>query len=307
MNHSNMAQPPQNNGPTDDARDGASIDARHEQDARMARAVEANWGAAWASLGQLRHEPRSLVDDTPTMLRVVTPGLPETLMNMVMRYRAPAPVTAATIEDVIAPFRRYGLPFQWWLIRDDAPTGLREQIYAIGMRSWGGATMMYLPLSQWNPSDPGYPPAPPEVSYHRITTAAELSDALRIISRVFDVPPYPMSRWTNENPAFTIYQAHWGNQPVATVATLPAGETIGVYHVATLPEARRRGIAGNLLLFALRDAQATGYLTATLTATPTGQPLYTRLGFRACGLLEQWMTGPRLTDDLIRHGDPLAR
>ena len=203
MNHSNMAQPQQNNGPTDGARDDARIDARREQDTQMARAVEANWGAAWASLGQLRHEPRSLVEDTPTMLRVVTPGLPETLMNMVMRYRAPAPVTAATIEDVIARFRRYGLPFQWWLIRDDAPTGLREQLYAVGMRSWGGATMMYLPLSHWNPSDPGYPLAPPEVSYHRLTTAAELSDALRIISRVFDVPPYPMSRWTNENPAFT--------------------------------------------------------------------------------------------------------
>ncbi len=77
--------------------------------------------------------------------------------------------------------------------------------------------------------------------------------------------------------------------------------------MATLPEARRRGIAGNLLLLALRDAQAAGYGAATLTATPAGQPLYTQLGFGVCGLLEQWMTGPRLTDDLIRHGDPLAR
>ena len=89
--------------------------------AEMARAVEANWCAAWASLGLLRHPPRSFVDDTATLLRVVTPGLPETLMNIVMRYRAPEPVTAADIEETIAPFRRYGLPFQWWLIRDDAP------------------------------------------------------------------------------------------------------------------------------------------------------------------------------------------
>ena len=80
MNHSNMAQPRPNNGPCDDARNDARndahIDAQHEQVTRMARAVEANWSAAWASLGQLRHEPRSLVDDTPTMLRVLTPGLP---------------------------------------------------------------------------------------------------------------------------------------------------------------------------------------------------------------------------------------
>lgn len=272
--------------------------------ARMAHAVEDNWCAAWASLGLLRHPPLSQVDDTPRMLRVVTPGLPDTLMNIVMRYRPAKPVTASALEDAIAPFRRYGLPFQWWLIRDEAPPGLREQLYAVGMRSWGGATMMYLSLAQW---DAQYPLAPPGVGYGRIAGDIERNDALRIISRVFDVPAFPMARWTTENPAFTLYLAHWGHQAVATMATLPAGETLGIYHVATVPEARRRGIAGNLLLLALREAQAAGYTTATLTATPEGQHLYTQLGFDVCGVLEQWTAGPRLTDDLLRHGDPFAR
>lgn len=271
---------------------------------RMAHAVEDNWCAAWASLGTLRHPPHSLVDDTPRMLRVVTPGLPDTLMNIVMRYRPAESVTASALEDAIAPFRRYGLPFQWWLLRDEAPAGLREQLYAVGMRSWGGATMMYLSLAQW---DASYPLAPPGVSYGLVTKATERNDALSIISRVFDVPTFPMARWTTENPAFTLYLAYWGHQAVATIATLPAGETLGVYHVATLPEARRRGIAGNLLLLALRDAQQAGYTAATLTATPEGQHLYTQLGFDVCGVMEQWTAGPRLTDDLLRHGDPLAR
>ncbi len=74
-----------------------------------------------------------------------------------------------------------------------------------------------------------------------------------------------------------------------------------------MPDARRRGIAGNLLLLALREAQATGFTSATLTATPEGQRIYERLGFRACGLLEQWMTGPQLTDELLRNGDPQMR
>lgn len=274
----------------------------------MARAVEGAWCAAWASLGALPYQPRSLVDDAATVLRVVTPGLPETLMNMVMRYRAPGPVTAEAVEEVIAPYRQHRLPFQWWLIRDDAPAGLREQIRELGMNSWGGATMMYLDLAQWNPS---YAPAPPPgVSYRRL--APDLSDhgrpdALRIISEVFDVAPFPMSRWTSENPAFALYVAHWWNQPVATVSTLPAGETVGVFHVATLPEARRRGIAGNLLLLALREAQAAGYISAALTATPEGQHLYAQLGFRVCGLLEQWMVGPRLSDELLRGVRPRPR
>ncbi len=298
MDRSEMAEPPQDSHASDD--DEQSDAQRLE----MARATEANWCAAWASLGLLRSEPRSLVDDTPTLLRVVTPGLAETLMNIVMRYRSPEPVTSDDLEVAIAPFRRYGLPFQWWLTQDDAPAGLRDQLYAVGLRSWGGATMMYLPLPQW---DVSYHQAPPGISYHHITTDAERRDALQVISRVFDTPPFPMSRWTSENPAFTLYLAQWGHQPVATVALLPTGETVGVYHVATTPDARRRGIAGNLLLLALREAQAAGFTTATLTATHEGQHLYTRLGFRVCGLLEQWMTGPRLSDDLLRHGDPLAR
>lgn len=300
MNRSDTAQPPQGHPSTDDPRDTDAAVHR----LRMARAVEANWCAAWASLGGLTSPPRSLVDDTPAMLRVVTPGLPETLMNIVMRYHTQEPVTASAIEETIAPFRHYGLPFQWWLLHDDAPAGLRENLYALGMRSWGGATMMYLDLPHW---DTSYSAAPPGISYHRVSTASERTGALSIISRVFDVPPFPMSRWTTENPAFTLYLAQWGNHPVATVAALPAGETVGIYHVATVPDARRRGIAGNLLLLALREAQLAGYAAATLTATPDGQHLYAQLGFGVCGVLEQWMTGPRLTDDLIRNGDPLAR
>jgi len=298
MSHSEMAQPPRDDDRDDDATDDDEPDA---QRLRMARVVEANWCAAWASLGRLASDPRSLVDDTPTMLRVLTPGLAETLMNIVMRYRSPAPVTADALEEAIEPFRSYGLPFQWWLTRDDAPADLRERLYDVGMRSWGGATMMYLDLRGW---DVSYPQAPPGVSYRRASSDADLADALHIISRVFDAPSFPMSRWKSENPAFALYLAHWGHQAVATVATLPWDESIGVYHVATMPDARRRGIAGNLLLLALREAQAAGFTCATLTATPEGQRIYEYLGFRVCGLLEQWMTGPQLTNDLIRHGDP---
>lgn len=293
MAHSQHGQCPTENGQED------ADDAPAQQTQTAAHAVEANWSAAWASLGLLRHPPLSLVDDSPALLRVVTPDLADTLMNMVMRYRAPEPVTPAILEEVIAPYRRYGLPFQWWLLRENAPAGLRDSLYAVGMRSWGGATMMYLPLPRWEPE---YPAATPGVSYGRVSTSAERLDALRIISRVFDVPPYPMSRWTSENPAFTLYLAHWGHQPVATVAVLPLGETVGIYHVATLPEARRRGIAGNLLLLALREAQMMGYQTATLTATPEGYRLYLQLGFRVCGLLEQWMAGPQLTNELLGRG-----
>ena len=73
--------------------------------------------------------------------------------------------------------------------------------------------MMYLDLAEWKPD---YPPAAPGISYRRITPESDdpdRSDALRIISEVFDTPPFPMSRWTNENPAESVREechAHEG-------------------------------------------------------------------------------------------------
>lgn len=271
-----------------------------EQLNQMALLVERNWCAAWASLGGVQAQPPTIVDDQPNALRVYTPGMAETLLNMVIRYASPHPVTMADIEATIAPYREHQLPFQWWLTRGLEPAGLRERLSGLGMETWGGAAMMCLPLDGWQAR---YPPAPAAVSLRRTLSDDEQVAALNIICSVFYIPHVPMLRWTALNPAFDIWLAWMGARPVAALATLIDGETVGVYHVATLPGVRRRGIAGNLLALALGEAQARGCHWATLTATPEARALYDTLGFHACGLLEQWMPGQRLTREL--SGDPL--
>ena len=58
--------------------------------------------------------------------------------------------------------------------------------------------------------------------------------------------------------------------------------------VATLPEARGRGLAGALMAHALVDAGERGLRTSTLVATKMGRPVYERLGYRGLGALEMW-------------------
>lgn len=264
---------------------------------QMARLVERNWCAAWASLGRVNAHPPTLVDNTHTALRVYTPGAPETLLNLVMRYADPAPVTRERIEAVIAPYRAAHLPFQWWLTRGTEPDGLREALAELGMETWGGATMMLLALDGWRPR---YPPAPTDVRMSQASADGDYLSALGVICDVFYIPREPMRRWTTLNPAFDLWLAWRQERPVAALATLRDGDTVGVYHVATVPWARRRGIAGNLLLRALTAAQ--GARWATLTATPDARALYESLGFRAYGLLEQWMPGARLARELTGAG-----
>jgi len=265
---------------------------------QMARLVERNWAAAWASLEQARATPATVVDHLDTCLRVYTPGDPESLLNMVIGYHSATSVTIEDIERVIAPYRQWRLPFQWWLTRGAEPEGLRQRLSELGMESWGSATMMLLALDQLDQKAARYHQPPASVTLDRALTPEEAEAALAIICEVFFIPHEPMRRWTSLNPAFDLWIARLGARPVAALATLRDGDTVGVYHVATLSGARRRGIAGNLLVLALREARESGCRWATLTATPEARPLYERLGFRACGLIEQWMPGYSLTREL---------
>jgi GNAT superfamily N-acetyltransferase len=268
---------------------------------RLARAVEQGWAAAWASLGAVATEPRTIVEDTPEFLRVYTPDLDESLLNLVMRYAAPGPVTPDDIVRMLAPYRAHRLVPQWWLLRGDEPEGLRDQLRTAGMRSWGGSTAMAASLASILGDDRRYPPPPSGADLGLASTPEEARDALAVISNVFYITPDPLRRWSLDNPAFRIYAARWQGRVVAALETMQTGEAVGVYNVATLAGARRRGLAGNLVLLALREAHADGCTLATLTATPEARPLYEQLGFRACGVIEQWMPGHRLTLELIGH------
>ena len=116
---------------------------------QMARLVEANWAAAWATLGAVPGEPHTCVDDTDDYLRIYTPDSTETMLNIVLRYTIAGPADPEQLEAVIAPYRQHHLPMQWWLLRGCEPTGLRDALAALGMESWGGAAAMTLDLAQW--------------------------------------------------------------------------------------------------------------------------------------------------------------
>lgn len=62
----------------------------------------------------------------------------------------------------------------------------------------------------------------------------------------------------------------------------------GVFFVATLPEARGRGLATRLLAAAMVEARDRGCDISTLQATKMGEPLYARLGYQRFGAIQMW-------------------
>jgi GNAT superfamily N-acetyltransferase len=268
---------------------------------RLVQAVEANWCTAWASLGQVRDQLPTLVDDTPGYLRVFTPAVPEMLVNTIIRFKGPLPIDPGDLERIIAPYRRHRLPFQWWMVMGAEPRDLREHLRRLDLQSCGPATCMALPLEHWSPPDALGTPLADEVA-QRVGTREDGNAAHAVICDVFYVPAGPMARWTTDNPAFQLYLTRLRGHPVAALATLRDGDTVGVYHVGTRAGFRRHGMAGRLLAMALREARAEGARLATLTATPEARALYDALGFHTCGAIEQWIPGPDLMAQLTYGG-----
>jgi GNAT superfamily N-acetyltransferase len=85
-----------------------------------------------------------------------------------------------------------------------------------------------------------------------------------------------------------LYLARIDREPVSCVVGIDAGTDCGIYMVATVRHAQRRGLSTALMRQALSDAQARGCTTSSLQGTKFGHPVYRRLGYRDLGAIDMW-------------------
>jgi GNAT superfamily N-acetyltransferase len=111
-----------------------------------------------------------------------------------------------------------------------------------------------------------------------------------INDRAYPFDGTPFSDMTSQHPEGGIdnYVAYVDGEPAACVAILPLDGDAAVFEVATLPEARGRGLCARLMLRALWDGREGGCDISTLQATKKGEPVYERLGYRSLGPIQMW-------------------
>ena len=184
------------------------------------------------------------------------------------------------VERAIEAFRPSAEPFRWWISPSTQPAELPALLTSRGFRhvyDAGGmvASMSDVPFSR-----------PASASIRQITA---LRDWARVLMHVFARPEEEADVWKRayETPlaGWAHFAAYENDEVIATSSVLVAGELAGIYHVATLPSARGRGIGAAVTLEAMRYAHDRGATQAALQSSDMGAGVYRSLGFRDVGKL----------------------
>jgi GNAT superfamily N-acetyltransferase len=93
---------------------------------------------------------------------------------------------------------------------------------------------------------------------------------------------------STEIPGTHAYFASIDGETVGCVVGWDYEDDTQIAWVATLPEARGRGVSTLLMAHAIAEAGKRGQLTTTLVATKLGRPVYDRVGYQDFGAIQMW-------------------
>jgi len=211
---------------------------------------------------------------------LVATGLPLRLFNQVLvedDHARPEAVAAA-----VATTRGRG---DWFIVSlragtDDRYFPLMAELGLVRVsdRPWmPGMALHPLPSADATPVPPGH-------EIRRITTAAGVNDHVRTAAAGFEMPQAWLEAVVTEalinHPGAALYVGYTDGLPVTTGLGIRTGETIGVYNIATVESARRRGYGAAMTMRIVDDAAAARCDVAILQSSDMGRPIYERLGFR---------------------------
>ena len=211
--------------------------------------------------------------------------------NAVLRTVAGSPQALRRVADPILDlFLSQKLPFFWAAWPPGGAPGLAGYLSATGL-----PFLRYnMPAMARRLDDLPDVMLPDGVDIARVQTAQDQTDWLEVHMAGFEEPEaarpdfgqYLASSLAEPRSDLAHFVARWRGEPCAISTLLAAPLATGIYHVTTLPAYRGRGLGKALTLAAMQSARRAGYADAILFATPSGYPLYQRLGFETVATAE---------------------
>jgi ribosomal protein S18 acetylase RimI-like enzyme len=214
------------------------------------------------------------------VLACVVPATPERSFPNAVVYDD-ADALAAALPDLERAYREAGVrAWTVWVPEEDRAAA--QLLEKLGHSLDGVPAEMAAPLDELDLEPRRDLDLDPEPSAAAITS---INDAAYDARGTFDsaFARFPIGEW-----GVHAYVAREVGEPVACAVAVDSDTDCEVCLVATLPAARGRGLCGELMRLALRDARDRGCETTSLEATAAGEPIYGRVGYRRLGTLQMW-------------------
>ena len=203
--------------------------------------------------------------------------------NGVLSSNPPAESDEAFIEEIIQYFRTKKVSvFTWWMEPHLKPSDWESVLSKHGFGFSDDTPGMAVDLQALNESMQ-------TVDGLEVLVVAD-EESLRTWAHIFTLGYGLPSDW--ETSVYDLwmklglrfpmrnYVGYLNGEPVSSSTVFFGGGVAGIYCVATLPEARGKGIGAALTLRPLQDAREMGYRIGILQSSEMGFNVYKRLGFR---------------------------
>jgi len=247
----------------------------------MVTAIEANLFSFWLSL--FRFWSHAAMHDDPELLWTIT-DIPFSLFNSVLRAQLTPDNLDAAIEAAKDRCRSRNVPMLWWTGPATRPLDLGVHLERHGFIHDEDSTGMAADLMKLNevlPTTSG-------LIIEQVSNMETLKEWCHVFTVGYGIPELfeedffdsLSSLGFGAESAIRNFLGWLKGEPVATSTLFLGAGVAGIYNVATLAEARRKGIGAAMTLFPLLEARKQGYLAGILQASAMGANVYRHLGFQ---------------------------
>ena len=250
--------------------------ASHE----LLTALESNMIAFWSAYGRANG---NTLCATTSVVWFYT-GIQVSLFNGVLSAQLKLDGVKATFDSLQAKIDEHGAPALWWIGPQSKPDNLGLLLEQYGLQPAWELPGMAINLALVD----NEPETIANFTIQRVSNAEMQMLWARIVAAGSGFPDVAIDAVVRleaalSDPQYRAQHRYIGllnGTPVATSALVLDSGVAGIYAVATIPEARRKGIGRIMTVMPLLDARQIGYRVGVLQASSIGYPIYATIGFR---------------------------
>ncbi len=257
----------------------------------FAKTIDTNFGDM---LRMMRNIPEASYYEEPGLCRLVS-GLQHPFANMIWGGAFSEDTAHSGVQSALSPIIENNLPAFWILGTNATPENLPELLISAGLSHVGDMAGMAIDLNA-NTSIP----IPRGITFREVLNDEDLVTWTDVLARGYELPYEVANLFSSlagcygldRSSVIRLFLAELDGVPSACSMLTRFDDVAGIYCVATLPEARNHGLGAVVTSGLLLVAKQCGYRVVVLQASPMGNPVYRRIGFKEFGTMSIYMRQP---------------